>query len=124
MRWKVNITSSSRWEHIEVDGSDWEIADAIFDCEELTTCEMTCDDPRREVLAPATEKCGCAIEWFLHSEWLGNGLVFFLYFFMNVTRLFFIAGLTRLLWKFIYPERFTVLITFRPRPVLHFWNHF
>lgn len=30
---------------------------------------------------------------------------------MNATRLFFIAGLTRLMWKFIYPNRFTVLAT-------------
>lgn len=96
---------------ISVEGYDWEINDAIFDCEELATCEMTCNEPRREMLNPATEKCGCAIEWFLHSEWLGNGLAFFLYFFMNVTRLFFVAGLTRLLWKYIYPERFTVLVT-------------
>jgi hypothetical protein len=72
---------------------------------------MTCSEPRREVLTASTEKCGCAIEWFLHSEWLGNGLAFFLYFFMNATRLFFVAGLTRLLWKYIYPQRFTVLVT-------------
>jgi hypothetical protein len=30
---------------------------------------------------------------------------------MNMSRLFFISGITRLLWKYIYPERFTVLVT-------------
>ena len=96
---------------VSIDGSSWEVNDAIFDCEDLASCEMTCNEPRREVLAPATEKCGCAIEWFLHSEWLGTSLAFLLYFLMNVARLFFVSGITRLLWKYIYPERFTVLVT-------------
>lgn len=96
---------------VSVDGSSTEISDAIFDCEELASCEITCGEPRREVLTPATEKCGCAVEWYLHSEWLGTSLAFLLYFFMNMSRLFFISGITRLLWKYIYPERFTVLVT-------------
>ena len=96
---------------VSIDGDSWEVNDAIIDCEELATCEITCNEPRREVLTPATERCGCAIEWFLHSEWLGTSLAFLLYFLMNVARLLFVSGITRLFWKFIYPERFTVLIT-------------
>lgn len=96
---------------VSVQGSIWEIDDAIFDCEELASCDMTCDEPRRQVLNPATEKCGCTIEWYLHSQWLCISLALLLYFLMNVARVFFTSGLTRLLWKYIYPERFTVLVT-------------
>ena len=96
---------------VSVQNSIREISDAIFDCEELASCDMTCNEPRREVLNPATEKCGCTIEWYLHSEWLGTTLALLLFFLMNVARVLFTSGLTRLLWKYIYPERFTVLVT-------------
>ena len=96
---------------VSIDDDSLGINEIIFNCEELASCVMVCNEPQRELLIPATEKCGCAIEWFIHSEWLGTALAFLLYFLMNVARVFFIGGTTRLLWRYIYPERFTVLVT-------------
>eukprot|EP00804_Cyclotella_cryptica_P023510 CCRYP_012162-RA/>CCRYP_012162-RA protein AED:0.10 eAED:0.10 QI:1559/1/1/1/0.75/0.4/5/1441/846 len=96
---------------VSVEGSNWEISDFVFNCDELASCDVTCNEPHREVLASASEQCGCTMEWFLHSKWLGTSLAFLLYLFMNIARVFFFSGVTRLLWKYIYPDRFTVLVT-------------
>ena len=51
------------------------------------------------------------MEWYFHSKWMGSALAFLLYVLMNIARVFFFSGVTRLLWKWIYPNRFTVLAT-------------
>ena len=96
---------------IGINGSEWEIKDAVFDCEVLPSCSVTCSGPSKEKLNTATEQCGCTLEWYLHSKWMGTALAFLLYLLMNIARVFFFSGLTRLLWKRIYPDRFTVLVT-------------
>jgi len=92
-------------------GSDWIIDNAVFDCEQLAECTVTCLGPRKNLLDSASERCGCTIEWYLHSKWMGTTFAFLLYVFMNIARVSFFSGITRLLWKHIYPERFTVLAT-------------
>lgn len=91
--------------------SDWIIENAVFDCEQLGSCDVTCSGPRKNVLNDASERCGCTVEWYLHSKWMGTTFAFLLYVFMNIARVSFFSGITRLLWKQIYPERFTVSAT-------------
>eukprot|EP00986_Skeletonema_menzelii_P012157 scaffold6547_cov144-Skeletonema_menzelii.AAC.2 len=96
---------------VEVDGSDWILSDAIFDCESIPTCSVECELPRKQMLHDASEQCGCTLEWYIHSQWLGTALAFVIYLCMNIARVLFFAGLTRILWKQIHPERFTVVAT-------------
>ncbi|KAL7499784.1 hypothetical protein ACHAWT_007898 [Skeletonema menzelii] len=96
---------------VEVDGSDWILSDAIFDCESIPTCSVECELPRKQMLNDASEQCGCTLEWYIHSQWLGTALAFVIYLCMNIARVLFFAGLTRILWKQIHPERFTVVAT-------------
>ncbi|KAL7541319.1 hypothetical protein ACHAXR_010802 [Thalassiosira sp. AJA248-18] len=96
---------------VSTNGSDWIIKEAVFDCEQLGTCSVTCSGPRKRLLAAASERCGCTLEWYLHSKLMGSTFAFLLYVFMNIARVSFFSGITRLLWKHIYPERFTVSAT-------------
>ena len=47
----------------------------------------------------------------MHSVWIGKTLSLLLYVLMNVAQVSFISGITRLLWKHVYPEMFTVMAT-------------
>ncbi|KAL7434649.1 hypothetical protein ACHAXM_004243 [Skeletonema potamos] len=96
---------------VEVDGSDWILSDAIFDCERIPTCSIECELPRKKLLNDSSELCGCTLEWYIHSQWMGTALAFVIYLCMNIARVLFFAGLTRVLWKRIHPERFTVMAT-------------
>ncbi|KAK1744421.1 hypothetical protein QTG54_004954 [Skeletonema marinoi] len=96
---------------VEVDGSDWILNDAVFDCESIPTCSIECEPPRKQLLNDASERCGCTFEWYIHSQWMGTALAFVIYLCMNIARVLFFAGLTRILWKQIHPERFTVVAT-------------
>ena len=97
--------------YVSTNGSDWILENAVFDCEQLGTCSVTCPGPRKSLLDEASERCGCTVEWYLHSKWMGTAFAFLLYVFMNIARVSFFSGMTRLLWKYIYPERFTVFAT-------------
>ena len=104
----LNDTSCS----VEVDASDdWILSDAIFDCESIPTCSVECELPRKPLLNEVSERCGCTLEWYIHSQWMGTALAFVIYLCMNIARVLFFAGLTRILWKQIHPERFTVVAT-------------
>jgi hypothetical protein len=87
------------------------IKSAVFDCEQLETCSVTCPGPHKSLIDAISERCGCTLEWYLHSKLMQNIFAFFLYVFMNIARISFFSGLTRLLWKQIYPDRFTLLAT-------------
>ena len=63
------------------------------------------------MLNKAGEYCGCTLEWYLHSNWMGNAFALVLYLFMNMERILFFSGVTRLLWRHICPDQFTLLAT-------------
>lgn len=92
-------------------GNEWTINDATFDCEQVATCSVTCPEPRKPLLRASSMRCGCAVEWYLHSKWMGTTFAFLLYVFMNMARVMFFSGITRLLWKRLHPARFTMLAT-------------
>ena len=96
---------------IETNGSDFALTNAIFDCEQLKACNVTCPGPHKRFLHAVIERCGCTIEWYLHSKWMGGAFAFFLYTLMNIARVAFFSGVTRLLWKHLYPDRFAVWTT-------------
>lgn len=84
---------------------------AIFDCEQLGTCSVTCPGPHKSLVGSISERCGCTLEWYFHSKLMQNTFAFFVYVFMNIARTLFFSGITRLLWKQIYPDRLTVSAT-------------
>ena len=91
--------------------SDWSIKTAVFDCEQLGTCSVTCPGPHRSLLDGISQRCGCTLEWYGHSKLMQSIFAFFVFVFMNIARITFFSGLTRLLWRQIYPGRFTVSAT-------------
>lgn len=85
--------------------------DAIFDCDVLSPCQMTCEGPHKDKLRKVCKECGCIVEWFFHSVWL-KGLVSLLVFaLMNASRQAFVDGLCRVLWRSLHPGTFTVSAT-------------
>lgn len=96
---------------IQTNGSDYAITNAIFDCDSLKACNVTCPGPHKGFLSAVIERCGCTFEWYLHSKWMGGAFAFFIYTLMNIARISFFSAVTRLLWKQIYPDRFTLLAT-------------
>jgi len=96
---------------IDLNGNEWEINDSIFNCDTLPPCNVKCTGPRKTRIKSASDQCGCTLEWYLHSKWMGSAVAFLLYVLMNMSRVFFLSGVTRLLWKWIYPDRFTVHAT-------------
>ena len=72
---------------------------------------MTCTGPNKEKLRTVTKECGCTIEWFIHSVWLKGLISLMVYALMNASRLGFVDGLSRVLWKSLHPGTFTVWAT-------------
>ena len=105
----VSLTDTSC--SVLTNGTDFAIKDAIFDCDQLKACNVTCPGPHKGYLNAVVERCGCTFEWYLHSKWMGGAFAFFICTLMNIARVLFFSGVTRLLWKHIYPDRFTVLAT-------------
>jgi hypothetical protein len=96
---------------VQTNESDFVLNNAIFDCDNLKACNVTCPGPHKGFLNAVIERCGCTFEWYLHSKWMGGAFAFLIYTLMNIARVSFFSGVTRLLWKHIYPDRFTILAT-------------
>ena len=89
---------------------DWEsfhILDSVFDCSRLPSCDVTCEGPHKAKLRKVTKECSCTGEWLFHSYWLRNILSFLIYVLLNLSRVLFIDGLSRVLWRHLHPGGFT-----------------
>ena len=83
-----------------------------FDCNALVpACEITCQGPHKRKIDIVTKECGCTFEWLFHSMWLQFGISCTLFLLLNASRIFFIDGLARVLWKILHPGTFTVWAT-------------
>jgi len=91
--------------------SSWLIKDSIFRCDAMPSCDVTCEGPNQALLEQTSRECGCTFEWFLHSLWLKIVLSLMVYGVTNGSRIGFVNGLSRLLWRRLHPDRFTVLTT-------------
>eukprot|EP00814_Leptocylindrus_danicus_P006810 CAMPEP_0116018496 /NCGR_PEP_ID=MMETSP0321-20121206/8682_1 /TAXON_ID=163516 /ORGANISM="Leptocylindrus danicus var. danicus, Strain B650" /LENGTH=837 /DNA_ID=CAMNT_0003488899 /DNA_START=3044 /DNA_END=5558 /DNA_ORIENTATION=- len=87
-------------------GSEWNVDDAVFDCDKLPSCDVTCEGPSKERLHESTRESGCMVEWYIHSMWLQMCIALVIFAITNVTRVAFIDGLTRVYWDDLRPEIF------------------
>ncbi len=87
------------------------LVDATFQCEALSSCQVTCMGPQKEKLKQASKECGCIIEWFVHSIWLRGVITLLVFGLLNASRMGFIDGLARLCWKSLHPGTFSVWAT-------------
>jgi hypothetical protein len=85
--------------------------DAIFDCDVLVPCQVTCEGPHKNKLRKVCKECGCIVEWFFHSVWLKSIVSLLVFALMNASRQAFVDGLCRVLWKSLHPGTFTVSAT-------------
>merc|ERR1711998_795174 len=95
----------------DADSTTWELDDAVFYCDNLPQCELTCDGPDRDVMRVLTEHCSCTFEWLVHSSWLKFTLAFSIYALMNISRVVFTKALAKLMWRFLSPGVFTYRAT-------------
>lgn len=88
-------------------GEDYNLENAIYSCDALPICTMTCGGPNKKTMNFVTKKCGCTAEWFGHSIWLQMTLAFTIYVLLNMSRIGFVRGLSRFLVKYLHPGLFT-----------------
>jgi hypothetical protein len=93
------------------DSDAWELDDAVFYCDSLPECTLTCEGPDREILNVLTEQCGCTFEWLMHSAWLKFTLAFTIYMLMNASRIMLTGALAKLMWRYFSPGIFTYKAT-------------
>ncbi|GMH99684.1 hypothetical protein TrVE_jg343 [Triparma verrucosa] len=92
-------------------GDDWELQDSVYNCDYLPTCDLTCGGPARIRMERSTESCGCHLEWGGHSIWLQLVVAFVMYTLLNLARIKFIQGLSKIFWKYLHPGLFTFKAT-------------
>ena len=97
--------------NVNLDDQGLQLHDAIFNCSTLPTCDITCSGPHKDKIKKVTKECGCIGEWLFHSFWLRGIFAAFIFVILNVSRLTFIEGLTRILWESLHPGSFTVWAT-------------
>ena len=90
---------------------EWVLQDAIFNCQALPSCDVTCDGPQKQKLRQVTRECSCMFEWFIHSLCLRMILSFLIFGLMNGSRVIFVDGLARVLWRRLHPGTFSVWAT-------------
>jgi len=105
------LTEQTCSEKIDPETEKWKFDNAIFDCEALPVCQLSCGGPNKRKMKAVTENCGCMVEWFGHSVWLKVSLSIFIYVLMNMSRVALIMGVTRLVWKKIHPGLFNYKAT-------------
>lgn len=96
---------------VRTDDSEWTLHSATFDCDILSPCQLTCIGPHKEKLRRVSKECGCITEWFFHSIWLQTFISLMVFALLNISRLGFVDGLARVLWKSLHPGAFTVRAT-------------
>ena len=101
----------SKHRELHNDSDEWELIDAIFECDALPKCDTTCVSPRKDRIQQTTKECSCIVEWFFHAFWLRGILSFLIFAILNITRIAFMNGLARVIWKHLHPGTFTVLAT-------------
>jgi len=90
-----------------ISGDSWVLDESIFNCSNLPSCSMTCNGPNEPLLKRFSLESGCMVEWYFHSVWLHGALALMVFIIVNVSRLAFISGLTRVFWNYLHPNQLT-----------------
>ena len=88
-----------------------DLDDSVFNCTRLPTCAITCEGPYQKILKHSTKESGCMIEWFIHSEWLQLTTAFFVFISLNISRIVLTAGIARICWEHLHPEKLKFIST-------------
>ena len=88
-------------------GEDWLLEDAVYNCEELPTCDLSCGGPTRPIMEHVSKQCGCMIEWGAHSIWIQLFLTVIIFVLMNMSRIGLVTGVSKLFWSSLHPGLFT-----------------
>jgi len=88
-------------------GDEWTLQDSVYNCDNLPTCDMSCEGPNKVKTKRDTEACGCMLEWGGHSIWLQLVIAVVIYVLLNMSRIKLMQGLTKLFWKYLHPGLFT-----------------
>jgi hypothetical protein len=91
--------------------SDWALKDAVFYCSKVPDCASTCGGPSQPLLRTVTEQCGCSAEWLVHAAFLRSAIGAVVYLLLNASRATLLAGLCKLLWRYLSPGVFTYKAT-------------
>jgi len=102
------------------------LQDGVFDCgpDVLKELDISCDDlfdrsqPEGEQdntkLLPIARVASCTAQWWTHAlllRWIFSVIIWV---FLNIFRVVFTSGLTRILWNYLNTGQFTYLATCRP----------
>jgi hypothetical protein len=88
-------------------GEEWMLEDAVFNCDALPTCDLSCGGPHRPKMEKVSETCGCMVEWGMHSVWIQVLLSVIIYVLVNMSRIGLVTGCCKLFWSAIHPGLFT-----------------
>jgi WW domain len=82
------------------------LENAVFNCSLLKPCLTTCTGPNEGLLRQATYESGCRSESVVHSGVFTIFVTVLVYVCLNVSRMLFMGGVTRLYWRSLTHEGF------------------
>ena len=88
-----------------------DLQDQVFNCDALPVCDNVCEGADEALIRAVTKNCGCFAEWLFHSIFIKWAFSFFIYIFLNVSRMICMIGLLRIFWRFLHPGIFTYRAT-------------
>jgi hypothetical protein len=87
------------------------IKDATFNCSRIVCANDICPGPNEGTIRRATYDSGCLSEWYIHAWFLGSSMVVITYVLMQASRITFLKGLVRVMWRYLSDGKFTYLAT-------------
>lgn len=77
--------------------------DAIFSCDPLPVCSISCNGPDDSIISSSAQMCSCSAEWYIHGSVIQVLLMCIIYLAMNASRSLITQGLAMLLWRQLHP---------------------
>ena len=93
------------------------LEDGIYKCTELPDCHIECNDLADEHgndqsdLYPYSRTAMCTAQWYFHSTILRIAFTTAIWVFLNLWRVLFVGGVTRVIWQFLNSGYFSYLAT-------------
>jgi hypothetical protein len=60
--------------------------DAVFNCDNVDQCFITCSGPDKTIIKSVTKDCGCYIEWGFNAGFFRFAVAIVIYILLNVSR--------------------------------------
>lgn len=85
------------------------VTSRLFDCSAIDPCSFGCADPNEPNLRGSAFNAACTSEWYLHSTGLGVLMTTAVFFLMNMSRLIFLRGVVKVIWRHLSSHKFSFL---------------